>query len=273
MSQIVTSDLLATIVAATRRAVAVRAAARPLVQVERAAAGRRPRSVLFHSAIGESAWPRIIAECKRRSPSRGVLCAEYDPRAIARGYAANGAAAISVLTEPSFFDGDLEHLRAVRAEVEVPLLRKDFIVTPYQLVEAREAGADAVLLIAGALGETSLIDLLAASEALGLAALIEVHDELELDRALDAGASIVGVNSRNLRTLEVDLGVTTRLASRIPDQVIAVAESGLKTAEDLKRLQELGYDAFLIGERFMTQPDPGSALRAMRSGGAPGDRT
>lgn len=271
MTPVGAPDLLATIVAATRHSVEVRAAGRPLVELERAAAGRRPRGTLFRSAIGESAPPpRVIAECKRRSPSRGVLRDEYDPRAVARAYAANGAAAISVVTEPAFFDGDLEHLRAVRTEVDVPLLRKDFIVTPYQLVEAREAGADAVLLIVGALDQESLIDMLAAADAHGLAALVEVHEETELERALAAGVSIVGVNSRNLRTLEVDLSVARRLVARIPDRVVAVAESGLKTIRDLDELQGLGYDAFLIGERFMTETDPGRALRELRSAGSGG---
>jgi indole-3-glycerol phosphate synthase len=158
--------------------------------------------------------------------------------------------------------------------VAVPLLRKDFIVTRYQLLEAREAGADAVLLIAAALDGAALGELLGLAAAEGLAALVEVHDERELGRALDAGASVVGVNSRNLRTLEVDLGVPRRLAGRIPSSVVAVAESGLRTRADLEEMSALGYRAFLIGERFMTAPDPGAALgelrRALQGSGRPG---
>ncbi len=180
------------------------------------------------------------------------------------GYEANGAAAISVLTEPTFFDGSLEHLRAVRREVRLPLLRKDFIVTPYQVLEAAEAGADAVLLIVAALGDDELRSLSDLAQRHGLATLVEVHDRGELTRALDAGAEIVGVNSRNLRTLSVDQGVLDALGPAIPPDVIAVAESGLKTAADLRRLRAVGYHAFLMGERFMTVPDPGDALGALR---------
>lgn len=269
MSGVQTADLLATIVAATRRRVEARMVARSLSDLERAAARLRPRGHAFRSALTAGAGPRIIAECKRRSPSRGVLRRAYDPRAAAQAYAAGGAVAISVLTEPTFFDGEIEHLRAVRQAVTLPLLQKDFIVAEYQLVEAREAGADAVLLIVGALPGSSLLDLLAASEALGLAPLVEVHDEGELGRALAAGATIVGVNSRNLRTLEVDLAVSRRLIEQVPEQVVAVAESGLRTRQDLCELQALGYDAFLIGERFMTEPDPGAALRALAKPGDP----
>jgi indole-3-glycerol phosphate synthase len=189
----------------------------------------------------------------------------YDAAAHAKSYAEAGAAAISVLTEPTFFDGSLEHLDAVRQAVGVPLLRKDFIVSTYQLVEAVGAGADAVLLIAGALGDAELRDLLAQARTLGLAALVEVHDEAELDRALAGGATIVGVNSRDLRTLSVDLTVLERIAAVLPRHVTAVAESGIRTSADLSRLSDAGYHAFLVGERLMTQPDPGAALRELRA--------
>jgi indole-3-glycerol phosphate synthase len=206
---------------------------------------------------------RIIAECKRRSPSRGILRGTYDPVAIARSYEANGAAAISVLTEPTFFDGALAHLQAVRRAVHLPLLRKDFLVTPYQVHEAAAAGANAVLLIVAALDDGQLRALMAEATRLGLDALVEVHDRAELDRALAAGATIVGVNSRNLRTLAVSVGVLDALAPSIPDEVTAVAESGLKTAGELERLKRLRYDAFLIGERFVTAAEPGQALAAL----------
>jgi indole-3-glycerol phosphate synthase len=202
----------------------------------------------------------VIAECKRRSPSRGVLRADYDPAAIARGYASAGAAAISVLTEPTFFDGSLDHLAGVRQSVDVPLLRKDFIVSEYQLLEARAVGADAVLLIAGALKPVELTRLLARAGDLGLDALVEVHNQDELAAALDAGAGVVGVNNRDLRTLSVDLDVSEALVARIPKGVTAVSESGIKTPADINRFVELGYRAFLIGERVMTMQDPGAAL-------------
>jgi len=257
------ADLLETIVAATRRIVEVREAAEPAAVLERRADAVRREAGRFHAALARPGTLNVIAECKRRSPSRGILRAVYDPIAIARGYASAGAAAISVLTEPTFFDGSLEHLVAIRAAVDVPLLRKDFVVTEYQLLEAKVAGADAVLLIVAALDQAALRLLHDRAMAIGLDALVEVHDERELDRAVDAGARIVGVNNRNLRTLEVDVAASERVAARIPGDLIAVSESGLKTADDLRRFQGLGYRAFLIGERFMTAPDPGAALGEM----------
>jgi len=205
----------------------------------------------------------VIAECKRRSPSRGVLRTEYDPVAVARAYALAGAAAISVLTEPTFFDGALAHLVAVRAAVDLPILRKDFVVSEYQLFEARAAGADAVLLIVAALSPAELAALGRRAGELGLDALVEVHDERELRVAIDAGAQIIGVNNRNLRTLGVDVHASERLVSDVPHGTIAVSESGLKTATDLARLRAMGYAAFLVGERLMTAPDPGAALREL----------
>ena len=255
-------DLLATIVAATRTAVAVRERARPLAAPRAPGAGGSAER--FADALTTTPAPRIIAECKRRSPSRGILRQVYDPAAHARAYEGAGAAAISVLTEPTFFDGSLDHLAAVRGAVRLPLLRKDFVVTPYQVHEAALAGADAVLLIAAALGDGELAELRRCATDLGLAALVEVHDERDLDRALAAGASIVGVNSRNLRTLTVDRDVFDRLGPVIPDEVIAVAESGIRTPEDLRRGAALGFDAFLVGERLIAADDPGAALRALR---------
>jgi indole-3-glycerol phosphate synthase len=254
-----TGDLLSAIVAAARRSAGWREA-RGGAGVERAAWARTPRADQFVASLRQPGI-RIIAECKRRSPSRGILRPAYDPAAIARAYAEAGAAAISVLTEPTFFDGTLDHLEAVRAAVTgVPLLRKDFIVTEYQLVESRAAGADAVLLIVAALEQGHLETLLGRSAALGLAALVEVHDDEELSRAIGAGATLVGVNSRNLRTLEVNLDVFDKLAGRLAPGTVAVAESGLKMADDLRRLRALRYDAFLMGERFMCEPNSGGAL-------------
>lgn len=256
-------DLLQAIVAATERIVRTRAAEEPPGTLAARAERRTPDAARFRAALSTPNRLNVIAECKRRSPSRGVLCAEYDPVAIARAYERAGAAALSVLTEPTFFDGALEHLAAIRDAVAIPLLRKDFIVDSYQLLEARAHGADAVLLIVAALSHAQLARLHREAGALGLAALVEVHDAGEVDRALDAGAEIIGVNNRNLRTLAVDTAASELAASRIPAGVIAVSESGLRTAADLSRMRALGYRAFLIGERFMAAADPGHALRGL----------
>lgn len=256
------ADLLETIVAATRQAVAVRAAAVP---ASRLAFTRTAGGPAFTTALRSGPPPRIIAECKRRSPSRGILRADYAAPAHARAYAAAGAAAISVLTEPTFFDGALADLAAVRAAVTVPLLRKDFIVDEYQLVEAASAGADAALLIVAALDDGTLRRLLARAGGLGLAALVEVHDTSEAARAVDAGAGIIGVNCRNLRTLAVDPAVHEQVIAALPEHVTAVAESGIRSGDDLGRLAAAGYHAFLVGERLIVQPDPGAALAELRA--------
>jgi indole-3-glycerol phosphate synthase len=253
------ADLLATIVAATRRVVEARQARESLAALERRAGQVETRPGRFRRAL-EGPFPRIIAECKRRSPLRGVLRREYDPADIARSYEAAGAAAISVLTEPTFFDGALAHLEAVRAAIHIPVLRKDFVVSDYQLLEARAAGADAVLLIAAALDGPELRTLIRQADALGLDALVEVHRHDELSAAADAGAAIIGVNNRDLRTLAVDVAASEALAAAMPAGVLRVSESGLKSASDLSRLRAHGYGAFLIGERFMTQADPGREL-------------
>ena len=261
-------DVLATIVAAARARVASCRERAPMASVLAEASRRTPNGAAFRARLSERPGVcRVIAECKRRSPSRGVLRAEYDPVAIASGYERAGAAAISVLTEPAFFDGSLEHLSAVRAAVGVPLLRKDFIVDEYQVVEARAAGADAVLLIVAALDDAALVRLLRVAGDFDLAALVEVHDAAELARALDAGADIVGVNNRSLRTLDVSLATSEALVESIPDTCVAVAESGLHSGDDVRRLRALGYDAFLVGERLVSADDPGAALAALlRSG-------
>ncbi len=258
-------DLLGTIVAATRRIVEVREAARPARALS-AEQTRTPRGNAFEQALrGDgSGAARIIAECKRRSPSRGILRADYRPAEHARAYADAGAVAVSILTEPTFFDGAPEHLRQVRAAVDLPLLRKDFIVSEYQVIEAAALGADAVLLIVGALEQAQLMALVRAAETLSLAALVEVHDVDELRRAVDAGSRVIGVNSRNLRTLSVDPEVLERVAAKLPPNATAVAESGIRTADDIARLTAMGYHAFLVGERLIAEPDPGAALRELR---------
>jgi indole-3-glycerol phosphate synthase len=255
------TDLLAAIMAASARSATERER-RDGPAVHAAAGARSPRGAEFRARLMRPGV-NVIAECKRRSPSRGILRHPYDPAGIAAGYAAAGAAAISVLTETAFFDGALEHLSAVRARVDVPVLRKDFVSLPFQLVEARAAGADAVLLIVAGLDTETLTMLIADAARLGLAALVEVHSRSELLRALGAGADLVGVNSRNLKTLAVDLHVHDEIIHGIPAGVTPVAESGLTNSADLIRLRSAGYDAFLVGERFMTADDPGAALGAL----------
>ena len=256
-------DLLQTIIAATQRITAARSLHEPEAALRARAMRARADGDGFRRALARPDRMNVIAECKRRSPSRGVLRGDYDPVAIAASYERAGAAALSVLTEPTFFDGALAHLAAVRERVALPLLRKDFIVSSYQLLEARANGADAVLLIVAALTDSDLSRLHREASELGLAALVEVHDASEVDRALAAGAEMIGVNNRNLRTLEVDVHASEIAAARIPSHIVAVSESGLKSADDLSRMRALGYHAFLIGERFMTAPDPGQALREL----------
>jgi indole-3-glycerol phosphate synthase len=253
-------DVLATIVAAARRSVEVRRAMTPWTVLEADARVAQPDGGAFERALTRSGRLNVIAECKRRSPSRGVLRAKYDPVAIARAYTDAGAAAISVLTEPSFFDGSLDHLAGVRRACTRPLLRKDFIVDEYQVLEAVAAGADAVLLIVAALDDKTLRRLLREVEGLGLAALVEAHTREELTRALDAGARIVGINSRSLRSLQVSLDTLFALAEDLGSSTIGVAESGIRTRQDLDALRASGYAAFLVGERLMTDPNPGRAL-------------
>ena len=205
----------------------------------------------------------MIAEFKRRSPSRGVIREGLDPAAVAQAYEAAGAAALSVLTEPEHFGGSLEDLRQARAATLLPALRKDFVVDPYQVWEAWAAGADAVLLIVAALSDAELKGLLATAGEATLDALVEVHDRGELDRALAAGARLVGVNNRDLRTLEVSLDTSIGLGPLVPGGVVKVAESGIRTGDDVRRLRECGFDAVLVGEHLMASPDPGAALEAL----------
>jgi len=256
-------DLLDAIISATRARVASSQQRESRAVLERRAMARSPDGAGFVAALSRTDRVNVIAECKRRSPSRGILRAAYEPAEIASGYERGGAAAISVLTEPGFFDGSLAHLESVRAAVTIPVLRKDFIVDEYQLLEARAAGADAILLIVAALSDGDLQRLAATAERLGLAALVEVHSAHECERALRCGARLVGVNNRNLRTLRVDLEASHVIAQSLPDDVVAISESGLKTPGDLRSLTALGYNAFLIGERFMVTPDPGAALAGL----------
>ncbi|MDR7482288.1 MAG: indole-3-glycerol phosphate synthase TrpC [Armatimonadota bacterium] len=246
-----------------RREVGARRAVVPLETVRaRAAAAPPPRD--FAGAI---AGPpvRIIAEVKRASPARGILRGDADPAAVARAYQAAGADAISVLTDARYFRGDPADLAAVRVAVPLPVLCKDFIVDPYQVYEARALGADAVLLIAGAVPREVLAALLVLAGDLGLAALVEVDGAPALDDALAAGASIVGINNRDLRTFAVDLEATARLRPRIPAGRLVVSESGIETADDLRRVARAGVDAVLVGTALMTAPEPGAALARLRA--------
>ncbi len=204
---------------------------------------------------------QIIAEVKRASPSKGLIAQDWDPVAQAKRYQQGGAAAISCLTDEPFFKGHLEYLAALRQAVNLPLLRKDFILDPCQIEEARAFGADAVLLIVAALSPERLSQLLTETHRLGLEALVEVHDEEELEIALSCGAPIIGINNRNLRTFEVSLETTLRLIKRIPQGTVVVSESGIKDKKDLEQLAQAGVEAALIGETLMRAPDPTELLR------------
>lgn len=208
---------------------------------------------------------RIIAEVKRASPSQGVIRQEFDPVKIAMDYEAGGAAALSVLTEEHFFQGSLLYLEQIREAVSLPLLRKDFILESYQLLEARAFGADAVLLIAALLDPLLLKDLGAEAKALSLDSLVEVHTEEELERALKAGAVMIGINNRDLKTFEVRLETTERLLPMVPPGLLVVSESGIDGPEQIRRLERLGVHAFLIGETLMRAREPGAKLRELVS--------
>ncbi len=205
----------------------------------------------------------IIAEIKQASPSKGILAAGFDAVSIGRKYAAGGASALSVLTDEEFFKGSLADLEAARAAVNLPVLRKDFTLDKVHVVEAAAHGADAILLIAALLEEHELRDLREAAETYRMAALVEVHDQAELDAAIASGAKIIGVNNRNLHTFEVTLETSRRLAPRIPSGVIKVAESGIDSREAVKRLEQAGFDAFLVGEHLMRAAEPERALREL----------
>jgi indole-3-glycerol phosphate synthase len=265
------ADILDQIVAVKREEIAQAQKKRPL-DVVRADAESRVLTRDFEGALrakiaaGRAA---VIAEIKKASPSKGVLRADFEPADIAQSYAEHGAACLSVLTDRQFFQGAVDYLKQARASCDLPVLRKDFLVDPYQVYESRVMGADCILLIAACLSDMQMAELEAIARQLDMAVLVEVHDRAELDRALAAGARVVGVNSRDLRTMTVDLGTAVSLASAIPDHVIAVAESGIRAPADVARLRDVGYDAFLVGEHLMAQDDPGAALAALIRGASP----
>ncbi len=254
------------IVAGVRDDLDVRMTTVPLDDVKAAAARmtapRDAELLLREPGVG------VIAEVKRASPSKGRLAEIDDPAQLARDYEAGGARCISVLTEQRRFGGSLDDLRAVRCAVDIPVLRKDFIVTSYQLWEARAHGADVVLLIVAALDQNALVSLIERTRSLGMTPLVEVHEEEEVMRAVDAGATIIGVNARNLKTLEVDRGTFARLAPLIPDSCLRIAESGVRDPRDLIAYAEAGADAVLVGESLATSPDPRAAVHDLVTAGS-----
>jgi indole-3-glycerol phosphate synthase len=239
----------------------------PLVELQRQARDLpRPRNfvaALQDGGVGDDIIPRIIAEVKKASPSKGVIRPDFDPVAIAQTYAANGAAALSVLTDAKYFQGQLSFLESISQAVPLPLLRKDFTIGAYQVYESRVAHADAILLIVAALDIGHLEELLALAQDLGMAALLEVHTVEELECILPLRPYLIGINNRDLRTFHTDIETTLRLLPLIPRNVVVVSESGINTAADMTRLREEGVDAFLIGESLMRAPDPGVKLREL----------
>ncbi|MEJ2006615.1 MAG: indole-3-glycerol phosphate synthase TrpC [Acidobacteriota bacterium] len=252
------SQVLRTIIAARRRRIAELRGTTPLETLRQAAELRSDFRDFAQAISGEVL--SVIAELKRASPSRGVLRPEYHPQEIAESYQQAGASALSVLTEEQFFQGSLNDLKTVREVVQIPVLRKDFIVDEYQVYEAVAAGADALLLIVAALEDEDLKDLIELSGRLHVTPLVEVHTAEELERAVAAGARILGINNRNLNTLEVSLETSFRLREMIPSSCLAVSESGIKTGSDLERLAKAGFNAVLIGEHLMLADDPGAEL-------------
>lgn len=259
------------IMARTRAGVEQRKAGADVAELERLAAAHAPRGFTAGLRAAALRGPAVIAECKKASPSKGVLSEDYRPVEIARSYEGGGAAAISVLTDEEFFQGSLEDLRRVSAAVGIPVLRKDFMLDGFQILEARAAGADAILLIVAAHADATLRALNDEAKAMGLDVLCEVHDREELRRGVDLGCAVIGVNCRNLKTLEVDLALHEELVGAMPAEVVRVAESGIRTPKDVQRLAKAGYGAFLVGEALMREPKPGAALgRLMGIGAARG---
>jgi indole-3-glycerol phosphate synthase len=217
----------------------------------------------FYQSIRPNGTTKVIAEIKCASPSKGVLRPDYNPVEISKSYARGGASAISVLTDSRFFKGSLDHLRDVRSSVEIPLLRKDFIIDSYQVYESRFYGADAILLIVAVLESTILKELLELAHSLDMNAIVEIHNEAELDKAIKAGSKIIGINNRDLKTFDVSLETSLRLCKLIPKGKIVISESGISSSDDLKRLKSAGINVLLIGERFMRAPEPGEELRKL----------
>ncbi len=247
----------------TRATVAQRRAVTPLPDLERRAAQHTPRGFARALRQAAAAGPAIIAELKKASPSKGLIRPDFDPRSLAAGFERAGAAALSVLTDEPFFQGGLANLEIASAATTIPCLRKDFMVDEYQIIEARAHRADAILLIAAALTDAELVRFTRAAHACELDVLCEIHTAEELARVRDLGCDACGVNNRDLRTFEVRLETSLRLAEQLPPDAVHIAESGIHTADDLRSLRDAGYHAFLIGESLMRQPDPGAALASL----------
>ncbi len=256
------TDILQKIVAAKKKEVEQAMRERPLRDLMKRADAAEPTRD-FLGALRDHDDIRLIAEVKKASPSKGVIREDFDPVAIAQQYAASGAAAISVLTDSDYFQGHLDYLRDVSAAVDIPVLRKDFVVHPYQIYEARVAGADAVLLIAECLSRQELRGLYHSIRDLGMAALVEFYNPQNLDNVLNTGTELIGVNNRNLTSFDVDLNHTLRLRKQIPDDKIVVGESGILTREDALMLQDGGVHAMLVGESLMRQQDIPTAVRTL----------
>jgi indole-3-glycerol phosphate synthase len=256
------TTILDEIIATKHREVAAARRRMPLAELEVQAAEAPPVRD-FRAALAGPGPIRLIAEVKKASPSAGVIRADFDPIAIARTYQAHGAACLSVLTDAPYFQGHLSYLARIRASVAIPLLRKDFVIDEYQVVEARLAGADAVLLIAEVLDDEALARLLARARGLGMASLVEFHDEANLERVLAAGADLVGVNNRDLRRFVTDLELTLRVRDRIPPEVLVVSESGIRTRRDVERLEAAGVSAIRVGENLMRADDIGLAVERL----------
>jgi len=260
--------ILDEIIKKTREDVAKREKDFPLEWLGRSLAfnARAPRDVFPYLSRSDEDPYRIIAEVKKASPSKGVIREDFDPLVIAQNYERAGASAISVLTEPHYFQGDLEYLAGIRRYVGIPLLRKDFIVTKYQILEAMVFGADFILLIAAALSRSELKDLLNYTRHLGMEALVEVHDKMDLIKATFAGSDIIGINHRNLQTFKMDMNLSYELVPMIPNGKIIVAESGISDHEQLVELSKIGVDAFLVGESLMRSGDEYEALKSLKYG-------
>jgi indole-3-glycerol phosphate synthase len=265
-----TDTFLTTILASTRATLASAKADVPTAELERRAAEHHPRGWAAALRQRATTGPAVIAEIKKASPSKGLIRSAFDPAWLARRYRAGGAAALSVLTDEPYFQGSLRNLEMASSAAPLPCLRKDFIVDEYQIVEARAHRADAILLIAAALDGSELKQLAQAARSLSLDVLVEVHTAEELDCVLDAlgetGADAIGVNNRDLKTFEVSAQTSLALVDRIPASVVRVTESGISTHDDIARLRKAGFDAFLIGESLMRQPDPGVALADLLKG-------
>ncbi len=253
--------MLDRIIALKKEEVEQRKKALPLTRLQERIAREKPPLDLTSVLKGDHI--RLIAEVKQASPSRGVLCSDFNPTNLAKTYAEGGAAAISVLTEANYFQGNIDYLEAIRQEVQLPLLRKDFVFDPYQVYESRAYGADALLLIAAILSQQQLEELLSLSHSLGLRCLVEVHNENEVEMALLSGAEIVGINNRDLDTFSVDINTTRRLRPLIPQQRIVVAESGIRSRSDVEKLEEWGIDAMLVGEALLTTHDVMAKIREL----------